>query len=163
MDPEYFKTLFAHHYWARDRILDQVAQISQDQYLAAPYRDYPSIRATLIHNLSSEAGYLARWLGETRESMSEETLPTVEALRARWAEQQAKMNAFLAQLTEAGASKEIRLVARDGSETVNPLWALIAQALNHNTQHRAEVAFAVTQFGHSPGDLDVSRFLRERK
>jgi hypothetical protein len=33
----------------------------------------------------------------------------------------------------------------------------LAQMVNHSTQHRSEVAVAITEYGHSPGDLDVSR------
>jgi uncharacterized damage-inducible protein DinB len=42
------------------------------------------------------------------------------------------------------------------------MWALMTQAIIHKTQHRSEIAFMVTQLGYSPGDLDFSRYVRER-
>ena len=165
MDIEYFRTLFAYTYWARDRLLSQVGQLSQEDYVAPRPLDYGSIRATLVHALSAEAGYLARWKGEPLETpINEETVPTFAVLQEQWVDQQAKMTAFLGGLTDVDTNREMRQVSRsDGRESVNPLWALMAQLVNHATQHRAEVAMTITQLGHSPGDMDVTRYLREKQ
>ncbi len=40
-----------------------------------------------------------------------------------------------------------------------PLWQLMLQQVNHATQHRSEAAVMLTQFGHSPGDLDFIIYL----
>jgi uncharacterized damage-inducible protein DinB len=164
LEAEYFRTLFAYTYWVRDRLLDQVAQLSQDEYEADRQLDYKSIRGTLVHALSSEAGYLARWQGrQVDPPINQETVPTVAALRERWAQQEKAMRGFLAELTDEGTKREMRQVSRQtGREVVNPLWVLMAQLVNHFTQHRAEVALAITQLGHSPGDLDFSLYMRER-
>ncbi len=36
-----------------------------------------------------------------------------------------------------------------------PLWQMMLHQVNHATQHRSEVAVIWTQFGHSPGALDL--------
>ena len=165
MNAEYFRTLFRYHYWAWARVLDQVAKLSQDEYAESRPLDYGSLRATLVHALSAESGYLARWDGKPVESpISEETVATVDALRDRWSGQQQKMDAFLADLTNEGTTREIKQVsARTGQESVTPLWVLMAQIVNHGTQHRSEVALTITQLGHSPGDLDITRYWREQR
>jgi uncharacterized damage-inducible protein DinB len=162
MDADYFRALFGHTYWARDKILDQVAALTHEEYTAARPLDYGSIRATLVHNLSAEAGYLARLQGRQLETpINEETLPTFDALRERWNAEQENAQSFLANLTDADLTRQFEQVsARTGEKTINPVWWLLAQCLNHSTQHRSEVALTITQLGHSPGDLDVIRFLR---
>jgi uncharacterized damage-inducible protein DinB len=38
---------------------------------------------------------------------------------------------------------------------------MLAHLFNHTTQHRAEVALAVSALGRSPGDLDLVVYLRQ--
>jgi uncharacterized damage-inducible protein DinB len=39
----------------------------------------------------------------------------------------------------------------------------MAHVVNHGTQHRSEAAAMLTEFTHSPGDIDLIMFLREVK
>jgi len=50
---------------------------------------------------------------------------------------------------------------RNNEETKTPLGMLMTQAVTHHMQHRSEIALQVSQLGHSPGDLDFSRYYRE--
>jgi uncharacterized damage-inducible protein DinB len=45
----------------------------------------------------------------------------------------------------------------------NILWQAMLHVLNHGTQHRSEAAAMLTEFNHSPGDIDFMVFLREMK
>jgi uncharacterized damage-inducible protein DinB len=165
VNAEYFRTMFAYTAWAWRRVLDQVAQVSQDDYVGSRFRDYASMRAILVHALAAEMRYLSVWKDEPLgERPDEATVPTVAELRKVWTAQEQAMAAFLAGLTDQDCLRAVKQVsARDGSESVTPLWLLMTQAVNHHTQHRSEIALMVTQLGHSPGDLDVTRYYRERK
>ena len=164
MSAEYFRTIFGHTFWAWNRVLDQVAQVSQDDYVAKPLRDYGSMRATAVHALAASMRYLSIWTNESVGTRPEEaTVSTVADLRKVWAEHETAMAAFLAGLTDADCERSITQVsARTGEKSTSPLWLLMAQAINHHAQHRSEIALEVTQLGHSPGDLDVTRYYRER-
>ncbi len=67
-------------------------------------------------------------------------------------------------LATLGADDVDRTVAytRQGRRYAHPLWTQLSHVVNHGTQHRAEVAAMLTGYGHSPGDLDFSLFMRER-
>jgi uncharacterized damage-inducible protein DinB len=165
VNAEYFRTLFGYSAWAWRRVLDQVDQIAQDDYVAAPLRDYPSIRATLTHALGAEMRYLSVWKGEPMGTRPDETtVPTVAALRQRWTEHEKAMEAFLAGLTDQDCQRPVTQVSpQTGEQRTSPLWMLMTQGVNHAMQHRTEVALQVSQLGHSPGDLDVTRYFRARE
>lgn len=40
-------------------------------------------------------------------------------------------------------------------------WQMLLHQANHAMQHRSEVAVFLTEFGFSPGQLDLMRYLRE--
>ena len=42
-------------------------------------------------------------------------------------------------------------------------WHLMAHVVIHGTQHRSEAAILLTSAGHSPGELDLIGFLREKE
>ena len=44
----------------------------------------------------------------------------------------------------------------------NVLWNLLVHVVNHGTQFRAEAAVALTDYGHSPGDLDLLLYFRDK-
>ena len=48
-----------------------------------------------------------------------------------------------------------------GERWAYPLWQQVVHQVNHATQHRGEVAAALTELGHSPGDLDLLIYIDE--
>ncbi len=157
---DYYRWLYDYGYWARDRVLAQVAMLDHDAYVAPGALDYGSIRGTLVHWLAGDAIWLARWQGRPDQLIGERDLPTFEALQARWAHEETAMRAFLGQLTDADLAGIVQYTsARTNNRSAIPLWHMMSHVANHGTQHRSEVALALTQLGLSPGDLDLIVYL----
>ncbi len=161
MSASYFQTLIAYNRWAWSRVLDRVAELTADEY-SSPRFNFGSVRSTLSHISGTEASYLARLMGKPSPApRTENDFPTFEALRRRWEQQFEEQTAFADSLTDEIVGQTFTYVAGNGRETTWRRDLFLAQLINHSTQHRAETAMAITEFGHSPGDLDVSLYVRE--
>lgn len=157
---DYYRWLFAYSYWARDRVLAQVAKLDHDAYVATRVLDCGSIRGTLVHWLAREVIWLDRWQGKADSLIDESDLPTFDALMERWTREEARMRAFLSDLTDSQLSKTVGYEsALTNNRYAIPLWHMMSHVVNHGTQHRSEVALALTQLGLSPGDLDLIVYL----
>src|SRR4051794_13661545 len=90
------RTLLDFHYWARDRVLAAAETLTPEQYTRDLGSSFKSVRDTLVHLLAAEWNWYQRWHGTSPTSMLDpEEYPDVPALRAAWAEQEAKMRTFL--------------------------------------------------------------------
>ena len=162
MNPEYFRFLYDYNYWARDRLLAATEGMSEGEYASPNNFTYGSIRGICTHLLSAEAICLRRWKNDSSSpEITEASLPNLAALTALWREEEDKMRAFLAGLTEGTLQNDLVERRPSGQEKSYPLWQLMAHVVNHGTQHRSEAAEALTMIGRSPGNLDLTVLLRE--
>lgn len=157
------RTLYAYGSWANARVLDAAAGLSPAQLVAADVGGYGSVRDTLVHIAAAEWLYLERWRGRSPPTLWDPaTFPDVTTVRARWAAVAAETRAFVGGLTEDDLERVVAYVNFQGESWAYPLWQQLLHQANHGTQHRGEVAAALTRFGRSPGGLDVLVYLDEQ-
>lgn len=158
-------TLYDYNYWATSRILHAAEGLTPEEYVTPmPGISHGTLRATLVHALAAEHIWRQRCLeGVSPTSLlSEDELPTLEALRNKWTEEERKMRAGLDALTDEALPEPIVYGTTGGRNLSQPLGQLLTHVVNHGTQHRAEAAVILSAFGRSPGDVDLVKFLRER-
>jgi uncharacterized damage-inducible protein DinB len=154
------RVLFDYNSWATRRILSVARALSAEQYTAPS--DFPcgSLRDTLLHMLSAERNWLARWQEqEAPPELTAAELPTLADLTERWRRDEGRLHAYLATLTDADLDQRISYTLGDGTPATDRRWTVMAQMVNHGTQHRTEAAQLLTTYGHSPDDLDLLIFL----
>jgi len=162
MNVSYFSTLYDYDYWANERILRAAENVSAAQFVAATESRW-SLRKTLVHTMSAEWLWLSRWRGiSPTAGLSEGDFPTVESVRTRWHAGKQDMRAFQAALNDEGLKRVVQYTDTRGQSLAFPLWQLMAHVVNHGTQHRAEAAALLTDWGYSPGNMDLTVFLQER-
>lgn len=156
--------LFDYNYWANGRILDAAAEVGRDEFVAPAPLSHGSLRGTLVHTLSAEWIWRLRCQkGESPTAMlSEDEFPTLAALRDRWREEESAMRGFLAGLHDDDLLRTVPYRSTAGTPLASVLWLILAHVVNHGTQSRAEAAVLLTQYGSSPGDIDLIVFARER-
>lgn len=154
--------LFDYHYWANGRILRKAEAVSQAQFTTEAPVPHGSLRGTLLHALASEVV----WRLRMQEGISPTSIPTFDRLvaavdvRESWQAHEAQMRAYLTRLTDADLARTFGFRRTTGEELELVLGHTLIHVVNHGTQHRAEVAMLLTQYGQSPGDLDLSLYLR---
>ena len=69
--------------------------------------------------------------------------------------------AFVENVTDERLNNRFSYTSTQGDPYERILWHTMVHLVNHGTQHRAEAAVLLTDFGHSPGDIDLVYFLNE--
>jgi uncharacterized damage-inducible protein DinB len=164
MDIASARELFDHLYWLRDRLLTLAAEPDVRLTDDAPptTRD---LRATLVHELDVEWSWRVRLQRDdpTQFAPDDEELvpadfPTIDAIRARWIEDEVDLRAWLGALTDADLAARCRAEA----SLVHPFWHHLQHLYTHGVQQFSDAATLLSRQGHSPGELDFLEFVEQR-
>ncbi len=164
MNRETIDLLFDYSRWANGRILAATQGLSEEQYIAVVSGlSMGSVRGTLVHMLAAVHIWRQRCLeGQSPTSLlSGDELPTFAVLRERWVEEEVAWRDGLARLGDVSLRERLTYRTTNGTPMEETLWKILVHLVNHGTQHRAEVAVALTAFGRSPGDVDLIVYLRQ--
>jgi uncharacterized damage-inducible protein DinB len=156
--------LYDYNYWATRRILATGAQVSLEQFLAPAAHSYGGLRGTLVHTLDTEFGWRMLCQHNTlTPDMAETEFPTFDVLEQRWYDEEMAMRNYLASLNDDDLTGLVRYTTDSGQKRERVLWHCLLHVVNHGTHHRSEAAAILTEYGHSPGDLDFTVFLNEQR
>lgn len=162
MNIEDIAVLYEYNNWANNKILSTTEKISTEQLILPNSHNWGSLRGTLVHTMDTEYGWrIMCQHGRFSDEMQADTFPDIASIRTQWDKEADEMQAYLRTLTDddlkAFVSYEV-----DGSIRNRVRWHCLLHVVNHGTQHRSECAIMLTDFGHSPGDLDFTVFLSQR-
>jgi uncharacterized damage-inducible protein DinB len=154
-------------------VLDKTALVSpEDYYASVPGLSFGSLHATLVHTLTAEIVWVARFRGELPPEQIKdaraahvhavEYIPSFEALSTLWQSEDEKQVQFIEALTDEQAESPLVYRTQYGEPNEQPLHQVMGHFVNHGTQFRTEAAVRLTQLGLSPGDLDLIIYLRQR-
>jgi uncharacterized damage-inducible protein DinB len=154
-------TLYEYSAWARNRLLDAAAALTPEQQRAPAPGVYGSIHDTLTHMAASQWMWLERIQGRSpRQPPRGADFADLIALRAWWDEQQAASLAYLAGLSEAGLDRPIQYTTLDGQLYTRQVWHALFQVVNHQTEHRSQIATLLTHHGVEAPPTDLVVYLR---
>ncbi|MGA2967245.1 MAG: DinB family protein [Terriglobales bacterium] len=151
----FLNELFNYNYWARDRLLQSCATLTEEQFLRPLGSSFPSIRDTLAHMVAVEWLWLERWRGRSPQSLlSSEEFPTVAAVSERWRTVESEMRAYQATLSEEALDCNLPYINFKGETWTYNLWRMMVHLLNHQSYHRGQVATLLRQLGLQPLQVD---------
>jgi uncharacterized damage-inducible protein DinB len=162
MNKQDILTLYKYNQWANAKILNAAANITQEQFLAPASFPHGGLRSTLTHILFAQWIWRNRWAGHSpTHRIKPEEFPSFQAFHARWIPEEALLMAFAESVTDEKLNQVLHYKNTKGEPREHVLWKMMAHVVNHGTQHRAEAAALLTDFGCSPGDVDMIYFLDE--
>jgi uncharacterized damage-inducible protein DinB len=164
MNKQDILVLYKYNQWSSKKILDAVSNVTQEQFIASAAFPHGGLRSTLVHALFAEWIWRQRWEGTSPTvRFKPEEFPTFESLRARWAEEEKLLMAFVDNLTDERLNSKFSYKSTDGKPHERILWQAMAHVINHGTQHKTEAAAMLTDLGQSPGDIDLILYLIENQ
>ena len=148
---ETIDTLFRHNAWANARLFEVCTGLSEEQLNTSITGAFGSIRDTLQHIANAERSYLHRiTTGQPYRRPENAPPPSVADLLASVRESGA---AFIIAAPKVQANDGVE-VDWEGMPRRVPCAVLVTQAINHATEHRAQIMATLTQLGVQPPDLD---------
>jgi uncharacterized damage-inducible protein DinB len=154
--------LYKYNQWANAKILNAAANVTPEQYLAPAAFPHGGLRSTLVHALFAEWIWRNRWEGNSPTyRLKPGDFPTIESLRERWLAEEKQLMDFAEGVTDERLNQPFNYNNTSGKPLTKILWHAMVHLVNHGTQHRTEAAAMLTDFGCSPGDIDLIYFLDE--
>ncbi len=142
--------LFRHNLWANLTLLDACADLDETGLATAAVGTYGAIYDTLRHIVGAEQGYLILLTDRQPERrVRKEDRPALAELRALAQQSGERLIAVAA----AATPDDVVNLHWENQRWPYPFGLLLNQAINHATEHRAQVMTILTQLGIEPPDL----------
>jgi len=144
-------TIFKHNLWANLRLLESCQALSDEQFDTTLTGTYGSIRDTLQHLVLAEKGYDTRISSGQRYHHPKDAAPmTLLEMKASIQE----TGIGLIEWSQKVQADDKVPIDWDGTQREVPKTILLNQAINHATEHRAQIMVIMTQLGVEPPSLD---------
>jgi uncharacterized damage-inducible protein DinB len=158
------QTLLDYHYWARDRLMESVRQLSPEQFTRDLGSSFRSVRDTLAHLHGAESVWYSRWKGESPPApLPAERFPDVASVEAAWRELEGQVRAFFDPIDDRGLQRSAVFKNAAGVPGSFELWQMLQHVVNHASYHRGQVTTMIRQLGADPPkSQDLIAFYRER-
>lgn len=166
------RAMYDYSDWAMEKVLSAAGELTPEQLNTPGTAGRGSVRETLFHLIRAHHGWLSMWdvsmspgaaLDFSLNFDDLDEFPDVDAIRAYWGDVFGQTTAFTSDLTDDDVARVYTETYPDGDTETFILWQMMIHVVNHGTQHRSEVAAMLTDFGHSPGNIDMVFYFFEQE
>lgn len=147
--------------WAADRVL-VAATLLTPQELSQDFKTADkSIIGTLAHCYRAERVWLNRLSGK-KVDFRVEGDDTLAALQTNWPPMRSAWADWGRDLSDEIAASELTYSDLKGNPWKQPVWTVVMHVVNHSSHHRGQVVGFMRSLGHTPPNVDLITFSRER-
>lgn len=156
---DWIRELFDYDAWANARVLEAASGLTDTQ-LRDDRAGMASLADALRHIASAQHGWWCFWTNTERVHLPEVPAEGVVDTVSEWLDHsREELRTFVQSLDDAALERTYVDTDDEGRPVTFHLWEMMVHVVNHGTQHRSEVATALTVLGRSPGDLDFCDFV----
>jgi len=155
----HFQMLGHYNTIVNDRLYTVCAELPDEDYRREGPASFRSIHRTLNHILLGDQVWMQRFTSS--EVTSTPALATIlydelPALREARQREDARIEHFLAGLTEGYLRGHVEYVNNAGKQYADPVTLVLQHMFNHQSHHRGQIHVMLSQFGKSV-NLDMHR------
>ncbi len=150
-------TLFSHNLWANLKLLEVCTEINDEELNSTLDGTYGSIRDTLVHIARAERAYMSRISTGQPYTGGNAGLDSLAQIRESL---RTTGEGFIEWASKVTADETV-VVDWDGTLRDVPKTILLTQAINHATEHRAQIMTILTQLGFQPPELSGWEYFDE--
>lgn len=160
---EHFLLFAGYNGWANARLYEAAAALDDAEYRKDRRGFFSSIHGTLNHILVGDRIWLSRLNGAGAAPTRLDVIlyDDLGALRSARAEEDERIRATIAGLTDAAIAGSFAYANSAGETFRQPLAQILAHVFNHQTHHRGQAHDMLSQTGSKPPSLDLVQFIRE--
>ncbi|MBC8013140.1 MAG: damage-inducible protein DinB [Methyloceanibacter sp.] len=159
-----FQMFAGYNAWANGRLYAAVAELPDPEYRADHGAFFGSVHGTLNHLLVGDRIWMQRLTGEGEAPTRFDAIlyDDLNGLREARVEEDARIVAFVARLTEADLARKVRYrnISRPAEIEQDLVYAL-PHVFNHQTHHRGQVHCLLTKVTGDAPSLDLILYQRE--
>jgi uncharacterized damage-inducible protein DinB len=147
--------------WANDRVLTAAAGLTPEELRQDFKTSDKSILGTLAHCYRAERIWIKRLQGE-KADFKVEGDDTLGALQHNWPALQGAWADWARSLTDESAVADFSYSDLKGNPYAQPTWTIVMHVVNHSTHHRGQAVGFIRALGHTPPNVDLITFSRQR-
>lgn len=154
--------MFEYVRWCDHRQCDAARTCDAVKYFHDFGFSFRTVHDTLVHMLSAQVVWLARFEGDSPARMLDRSdLPDLEAVRVRWGAVHAQFGDFLHRQSAQSLARALQWTTMDGKFISLPLGHLVQHCLDHATYHRGQLNSLIKLAGGHPPRVMYYTYLLE--
>lgn len=157
----HFQMMARYNWLANERLYDCCALLSDAERKKNRQAFFKSIHGTLNHILVGDRNWMTRFEGRIASSAHLDAIlyDDFDELRAARVREDQRIERFAADLSDKFLDGEIAYVSNEGKSYRKPAPMLLAHLFNHETHHRGQVHYMLSQAGITTPVLDLPRVM----
>lgn len=149
MNANHYRELFDYNVWANRRVWTCVETLTDEQFYRPCDYSIGSVHDQLVHQMAVERLYLMRVTGEPVTGLpASSEYPDRDSSRAEWDDIEQAWRQYLPTLTDEMLEARLEFLSITTKTPQSCLrWQALSQAINHSTDHRAQILSLIHQVG----------------